>query len=235
MLEFALDGPDLALWASAPREIVGRALGALEMDADDLESATAFLAATLDAPAVRGTIRLLAAGREQVVELFLGQTLVATVSVPDGGDGKNVVLGALDEFPRFVAELTDLGPRPFDPDGQSFPLPAEVAEAYAGYGVPDGAMAELEATFDGVISSEALRAVLGTQSLRWTLDLRTDADGPSEVVLDVVDARGAGLWLLADGDVPAVAFATPVNSSAVWVLLSGAIDAALAPDLATTA
>lgn len=141
-----------------------------------------------------------------------------------GADQQHEVHGAPNDLPRLVAELVDLGPRPYEPDLDGVLLPVAVLDAYAGAGMETAELAELADDFDGLFRADHLQALLGERSIRWQLAVQpsggVDADAS---VVDVVDAGAGGLWLLTPAEHEGYADATPVTATAVWLLLAQAV------------
>ncbi len=144
-----------------------------------------------------------------------------------GADQARVLEGALANLPRIVAELVDLGPRPYTPSLDAVLVPIDVLDACVGVGLPDSELAAAVELFDGVYAATELRALLGPDSVRWRLELAdgAEADEP-QVSLDVIDAGSGGLWVLTPAAEPGYADATPASTMAVWLLLARAVSEA---------
>ncbi|MBJ7472922.1 MAG: hypothetical protein JHD16_16565 [Solirubrobacteraceae bacterium] len=223
MFELTLSPEERASWDAGAPAPLAQALRARGVDDDAAVDAAELLTATRQAPALHGRLEVVRAGGAQVYELAVGPGVVA--STPDV-----VKVAVVATFPRLIADLVDLGPRPYDALIDAVPLPLEVASLYCGHGAPAGELDEIERFFAADYPPAVLRALLGEASTRWTLNLWA-ADGDAadpQVRIDVVDAGPAGLWLLGEGPTDDSVQAAPVNSTAVWVLIGCAMDAALA-------
>lgn len=132
---------------------------------------------------------------------------------------RQLVVGPHD-LPRIVTELVDLGPRPYEPTSDAILMPLEVLDGYAGSGAPSAALEELAELFVGVHSAAQFGALLGPDSVRWRLEVDgARASDEPQASLDVIDAGPGGLWLLTPADLPGYAEATPISSTAAWLLL----------------
>ena len=228
MVEFELDAAGWQAWIAGDPAPVVAGLTGQGIDAGGAAAAADLLTAALLAPLAHGSLTLRRGGGTLRTELLIADTLVAFRY--DDRTGMTTVTAALiPSFPRLIADLVDLGPRPYRPDAP-LPLPAGALDTWAGVGWGDTVLQELTTDFAELYPAGALQSLFATTSLRWTLELSTGFDGgePTEHWLDVLDAGRNGLWLLDAGDLEDVAEATAVNSTAVWLLIGRTLDAVAA-------
>lgn len=224
MLEAELKPGEWAAIQQGEPEPFARILGEIEPDAVEAQgTALDVFVPTCTAPLVALELRLRRGAREQHVVGGLGPGLVVAMDPAASDAGPQyLVLGAADEFPRLIAELVDLGPRPFDSEKAAIPMPYEPLDAFAGFGCDEEILAATHDAFDDRYGASDIDALFDGQALRWTLTLTGPQGG---VELDVIDARERGLWIIADGPQPDAVLVQPATSSAVWILLSGALSA----------
>lgn len=229
MREFGLSVHDLERWRGGDTAPLVAALKRLGCPEDELNELASALTTTLATPVISGTLAIRQASGERSVDLALGSGLLA-LQPPNVGHADAVVVATVPmDLPRLIAELVDLGPRPYEPSTESVLVPSDVLDAHAGSGLPRETLAELEGLFDAIYPSAALGAILGEHSVRWVLTLWSDVDTVDpESRLDVIDAGPGGLWMLSPADEPGYGEATPVSSSAVWMLLGRVLESALA-------
>lgn len=226
MFELQLSAAGHAAWGAGEPHPLVEALAARGVEDDAAASAAGLLTQTRTSPALEGRLEITRGGATAAHNFAIGPGLVAMPAPPAIGP---VQVGVVPTFPRLVAELVDLGPRPFTDTTDEIVLPDAVADAYLGVGMPEPDLAELTELFAADYPAAALRGLLGHSSTRWTLNLAGATDGEApQTRIDVVDAGEAGLWLISDGPTDDSVTAAPVNSTTVWLLISSALDSALA-------
>ncbi len=217
-------------WAAGEPHPVAQALQGRGLEAGAAQSAADLLTQTRTSPALEARLELTRGGATVAHNFAIGPGLVAMPAPPAIGP---VQVGVVATFPRLVAELIDLAPRPFDDTVNEILMPDAVADAYLGVGAPEQDLAEITELFAADYPAAALRGLLGTASTRWTLNVWGDLDRDApQTRIDVLDAGEAGLWLISDGPTDESVAAAPVNSTTVWLLISGALDSALAESAA---
>lgn len=207
---------------------LGRVLRQLNLSEQEFADALAVFSETVAAPLLGFSLRLRRRGHEQLAQGWLGPGLVIVLTDAAGSQPPHVMVGTAKELPRVVAELVDLGPRPFGPEKPAIVTHYEPLDAFAGVGCEPDTLHALHEAFADVYAAADLSALYDGEALRWTYALwsAADRDDP-QVRVDVIDGRDRGLWLISEGPDDATVWVTPTTSTAIWVLLSGAIDGAV--------
>ena len=222
MRELAFSAADLAAWHAGDQAPIRRALpGDLANDLGPV------LARTHAAPVFTLTLELWRGDAYELVRGSVGPALELVVGVPSAEGGAMMLIGTPSMLPRALADLVDLGPRPFPANSTPARIPRLLIDAYCGVGGCPAAMVdELHRALPDPAAREPFDALCDPGALRWvlTLDANVGDDSPTPR-LEVVDAGDRGLWLLDSDDAPARSTAVPITSTFAWRLLCGVLSA----------
>lgn len=215
MREFELALAAVEAWYAGDPSVLG--------DLPLPDGAAPLVDASFRTPFARVVLRLRQRGVERSIAGGAGPVLALVAEPVAEGDAAHLFAGAVETLPRLVAELVDLGPRPFTADATPVVLPSEVLDAWVGVGLPDEGIASLQSGLDGIVDADAVAALVGSDTAWWALTL--EPAGAEPQTLEVIDAGSGGLWLVEPVDPsitndPDVVQATPINSGGIWALLS---------------
>lgn len=227
MLEYVSPASTANPFATGDLGVVVDALTASGLAPAEIDAAVDLFTRTIRSPLVTFSLRLRRAGNEVLFEGALGPGLALFAEPAYAGGAGQLTLGLPDEFPRVVADLVELGPRPFDDAWPELPMPYEPLDAFAGVGCGEEVLASVREAFAGQIDADLLGGLYGGEALRWTLSFASGGHPDGDPLLDVIDADDCGLWLIEEGPEPESVWVRPMTSTAAWLLIVGQVNAAL--------
>lgn len=217
----------VALLAGDPAPLPA-ALTATGLPESHLADAVGTCADALTAPAVSFSLRLRQGGEEQTIFGRAAASVIAVATVPNEPRGR-LIVGPSASTPQLLSLLVQLREHP-EPEGRvDAVLQYAPVDAFAGVGLDEATLADLHETLDDEISRDTLAAILGEQSLRWTLSLWAGADTTTDspARLDVIDAFDGGLWVIDEGPEPGTVLLRPIDADVAWFFLTRELAAPL--------